>query len=488
MIGYLARNLPLLEALSPAPRRRRAPVRARIAPVIPRLSELLEGSVVAAKGPLGRPVGGLATDFRRVVPGTVFFALPQTGTAGARSIGEAVARGAAAVVVDRLPLIPPTARTTFVQAGDVAGALAGAARRHFGFPDRAMTLVGVGGGRGKTSVVHLLTHLLGGDQRVGLLGSVRYDLGARVVPASEGEIDALEAQGLFAQMRDAGCRHAVVEAGSGALGARAAEGLPWAAAVFTNSTGSTGPLDDAVETWRRLFAGDEARALPVAVVNTDDAGGARLAAELRAEGRTRVVTFGTSDAAEVRGEARSAGGALIRWPGGELEVVSPLAGREHAENLRAAVATAWATGRDPRVVLARLRSFPGVPGRLERVETGRSFPVWIDSARTAHELRRTLSTVRAETKGRLIVVLGNAVDATAEAVVSELAEEVHAGPDRRRTLAAALAAARDGDAIVAAGRGHEAYENLGDFRVPGDDRRLLHGLLASSGAAGEGSS
>lgn len=488
MIGYLARNLPLLDTFGPAPRRRRAPLRARVAPEVPRLSELLEGSVVAAKGPLGRPVGGLATDFRRVVPGTVFFALPQAGAAGARSIGEAVARGAAAVVVDRLPLIPPTARTTFVQAGDVAGALAGAARRHFGFPDRAMTLVGVGGGRGKTSVGHLLTHLLGGDQRLGLLGSVRYELGARIVPASEGEIDALEAQGLLAQMRDAGCRHAVVEAGASALGARAAEGLPWAAAVFTNSTGSSGIIAGAAEAWRRLFAGDAARALPVAVVNSDDSEGARLAAELRAEGRTRVVTFGTSDAAEIRGEARAGGATLLRWPGGELEIVSPLAGREHAENLLAAVATAWAVGRDPRVVLARLRSFPGVPGRLERVETGRSFPVWIDSARTADELRRTLSTVRAETKGRLIVVLGSVVDATAEAVVSELADEVHAGSDRRRVLAAALAAARDGDAIVAAGRGHETYENRGDFRVPGDDRRLLRGLLASSGAAGEGNS
>lgn len=486
MIGYLARNLPLLEALGPAPRRR-APVRVRVAPVIPRLADLLEGSVVAAKGPLGRPVGGLATDFRRVVPGTVFFALPQAGNAGARSIGEAVARGAAAVVVDRLPLIPPTPRTTFVQAGDVAGALAGAARRHFGFPDRAMTLVGVGGGRGKTSVGHLLVHLLGGDQRVGLLGSVRYELGARVVPASEGEIDALEAQGLLAQMRDAGCRHAVIEAGPGALGVRAAEGLPWSAAVFTNATGSTSTLVSATEAWRRLFAGDAVRALPAAVVNIDEAEGARLAAELRSAGRTRVVTFGHRLPAEVSGVARGSGATLLRWPGGELEIVSPLAGREHAENLLAAVATAWATGRDPRVVLARLRSFPGVPGRLERVETGRSFPVWIDSARTADELRRTLATVRAATACRMIVALGCAVDGAAEAVARELADEVHAGPDRRKVLAAALAAARDGDAILAAGRGHEAYENLGDFRVPGDDRRLLRGLLADLNA-GEGSS
>lgn len=486
MIGYLARNLPLLEALAPAPRRRRAPVRARVAPVVPRLADLLEGHVVATKGPLGRPVGGLATDFRRVVPGTVFFALPQAGAAGARSIGEAVARGASAIVVERLPLIPPTARTTFVQAGDVAGALAGAARRHFGFPDRAMTLVGVGGGRGKTSVAHLLNHLLGGDQRVGLLGSVRYELGVRAVPAPDAEIDALEAQGLLAQMRDAGCRHAVIEAGSGALGARAAEGLPWTAAIFTNSTGSSGRLDHAAEAWRRLFAGDAARALPVAVVNVDDSEGARLAAELRAEERTRVVTFGRGLTADVRGETRPSGAVLIRWPGGELEVSSPLAGAEHAENLLAAVAAAWSTGRDPRVVLARLRSFAGVPGRLERVETGRCPTVWIDSARTADELRRTLATVRGATTGRLLVVLGNAVDGSAEAVARELADEVHAGADRRRVLAAALAAARDGDAIVAAGRGHEAYENLGDFRVPGDDRRLLRELLAGREAPGEG--
>ncbi|MFM7750838.1 MAG: Mur ligase family protein, partial [Opitutaceae bacterium] len=234
-------------------------------------------------------------------------------------------------------------------------------------------------------------------------------------------------------------------------------------------------------------AGDAVRALPAAVVNIDEAEGARLAAELRSAGRTRVVTFGHRLPAEVSGVARESGATLLRWPGGELEIVSPLAGREHAENLLAAVATAWATGRDPRVVLARLRSFPGVLGRLERVETGRSFPVWIDSARTADELRRTLATVRAATAGRMIVALGCAVDGAAEAVARELADEVHTGPDRRKVLAAALAAARDGDAILAAGRGHEAYENLGDFRVPGDDRRLLRGLLADLNA-GEGSS
>ena len=484
MIGYLARNLPLLEALGPAPRRsRRSPVRPA-APAVPRLADLLEGSVLAAKGPLGRPVGGLATDFRRVVPGTVFFSLP--GTAGAaRAIGEAVDRGAAAVVVDRLPLLPAPARTTYVQSGDVAVALAAAARRHFGFPDRAMTLVGIGGGRGKTSVAHLLAHLLGGDQRVGLLGSAHYELGARNVPALEGGTDALETQGLLAQMRDAGCRQAVLETGARSLVARAAESLPWAAAVFTNSTGPGGPHETAADEWRRVFAADSSRALPVAVVNIDDAGGARLAADLRAGGSTRVVTFGFGEAAEVRGVRSSGIPMSVRWPGGEFAPVPEPTGREQAENLLTAVATAWALGRDPRVVLARLRSFAGAPGRLERIDAAGGFSLWIDAARSAMELRRLLVTVRGATPGCIRLALGDAADADAMDVARALADEIFTGPDRRGVLAAAVTAARPGDAVVAAGRSHEMYANRGDCRVPGEDRLLLRGLLADRGGAGE---
>lgn len=478
MIGYLAANLPLFEALGPAPRGRRRPAAPASGRELPRLAELLEGSVVAAKGPLGRPVSGLATDFRRVVPGTVYFALSRGHAGEARAIGEALGRGASAIVVDRLPLLPASGRTTFVQAGDVPAALAAAARRHFGFPDRAVTLLGVGGGRGKTSVAHLLHHLLAGDRRVGLLGSARYELGARTVPASSGEPDALELHGLLAQMRDAGCRDAVLEAGTRATGGRAAGGLPWSVAIFTNSTGPEGVDTGAVATWRRLFADDPARPLPVAVVNGDDPGGGRLAAELRAGGGTRVVTFGFGPRCDVRVEWSGAGARRLRWPEGEIEAAFPLAGREHAENLAAAAAAAWAAGRDPRVVLGRLRTFAGVPGRLERLEAGQPFTVWIDSARSSAELRRALATVRGATTGRVIVALGGDAGGAVSAAARALADEVHAGTDRRRVLAAALGAARPGDAVLAAGRGDEAYQDLGDFRVPGDDRRLLGELLA----------
>jgi UDP-N-acetylmuramoyl-L-alanyl-D-glutamate--2,6-diaminopimelate ligase len=477
VIGYLATNLPLLEALGPAAHGRRRSAAPAAGRELPRLGELLEGAVVAAKGSLDRPVAGLATDFRRVVPGTAYFSLSR-GADAARAIGEALGRGASAIVVDRLPLIPASGRTTFVQAGDVPAALAAAARRHFGFPDRAVTLLGVGGGRGKTSVAHVLHHLLAGDRRVGLLGSARYELGARTVPAPEGKPDALELHGLLAQMRDAGCRDAVLEAGTRAPRGGTIEGLPWSVAVFTNSTGPDGFDPEAVNAWRRIFAGEAARPLPVAVVNGDDEGGVRLAGELRSGGATRVVTFGFGPEVDVRVEMTRPGVVRLTWPDGTLEQAYPLPGREHAENLAAAAAAAWAAGRDLHVVLARLRAFPGVPGRLERIEAGRSLAVWIDAARTAAELRRALATVRGTTTGRVHVALSAGTDEKVLAAARMLADEVHAGADRRRVLATALAAARPGDAVLAAGRPDEMYQDIGDFRVPGDDRRLLRELLA----------
>ena len=524
MIGYLTQNHPLIQAFTPAPARRtwrEAGASQRLIKAAPKLADYFcDGEVVASKGPLDRPIAGLAIDSRRVVPGMVFFALPGRRTDGRLFIDEAVSRGAVAIVAQGMPSLPP-ARVTFVQVRDARATLAAVAQRFYRFPDREMTVVGVTGTNGKTTVCHLLQHLLGGDQRVGLIGSIHYDLGVRTVPAYRTTPESLDTYGLLAQMRDAGCRHAVLEVSSHGLDQQRVQGMQWGAAVFTNLTRDHVDYHGTEENYRavkrRFFTGGTGRVPPISVVNLDDAAGQELATRLAQEvAGTRVITYGEHAAAQVRAEqvALQAQGARFRlvWPGGALEIESPLLGRFHVSNLLAAVATAWGLGRDPLVLLARLRACPGVPGRLEPVDEGQDFRVIVDAAHSDGALRQALGVLRALTPGRLLVVFGcggnrdrsnrprltrvvqefadlaiaTAANPRSEAL-RQIFDDMRAGvsaperitwiDDRREAIRTALGLARPGDCVLIAGKGHEARQELADTVFPFNARLVARELL-----------
>lgn len=195
-----------------------------------------------------------------------------------------------------------------------------------------------------------------------------------------------------------------------------------------------------------------------------------------------------------------------------MELDAPLVGRRNLGNLLAAVATAWALGRDPQVVLARLRSFPGVPGRLEPIDAGQAFEVFVDYAHSASALRHTLADLRTRTNGRLLVVFGcggggaaaaraamtAAVQAQADFAIATADNPRHERPadifaamqagvtaparitwieDRRRAIGLALELAKPGDCVVVAGKGHESFQEFADTVVPFDDRQVVRELL-----------
>lgn len=524
MIGYLTRNHPLIQAFAPRPARRtrrESLATHRLITEAPQLADFLrEEEIIAAKGPLDRAISGLALDSRRVLPGNVFFALPGRRTDGLQFADEAIRRGAVAVVAPKLPALP-SARVTWVQVADARATLAAMAQRFFRFPDREMSVIGVTGSSGKTSVAHVLKHLLNGDQRVGLLGSIHYDLGQRTVPANLTTPESLDVYGLMAQMRDAGCRQVVVEVSSHGLVQQRVQGMQWGAAVFTNLTREHldfhGSMENYLAVKRRLFTGETGGVPPIAVINVDDAAGSTLAASLTADGvATRLVTYGEAATAQVRAEQveyHACGVRFeLRWPGGRLHVESPLIGRGHLSNLLAALATAWGLGRDPLVLLARLRTLASVPGRMERLAAGQDFDVVVDAAASARAIRQALTALRPTTPGRLIVVFGcdgnrdRAERAGLTRTVQELAdfaiatsdnprteglarifsdmsagvtapERIQWDGDRRRAIEGAFAQARPGDCVLLAGRGHEAYQELADTVVPFDDRQVAREML-----------
>jgi UDP-N-acetylmuramoyl-L-alanyl-D-glutamate--2,6-diaminopimelate ligase len=521
VIGYLTQDYPLIHAFSPRPARRARPAtlsRNRVFKMAPKLSDYFSaGEITAVKGGLDRPISGLVMDSRRVVPGSLFFALPGRRTDGTSFIDEAVSRGAVAVVTQKLPAHAQP-RVTFIEVPDARAALARVAQRYYRFPDRDLAVVGVTGTNGKTTVTHLLKHFLNGDQRVGLIGTINYDLGARTVPSFRTTPESLDIYGMMAQMRDAGCRHAVMEVSSHGLDQQRVLGLQFAAAVFTNLTRDHLDYHQTLDAYfavkTRLFTGGTGAAPKIAVVNLDDPYGERLAAQIPAG--VKAVTFGESPRALVRAEHvtlnfKNTTFRLV-WPGGTLDVDSPLIGRYNVSNLLAAVATAWGLGRDPAVFLARLRAFPGVAGRMERIEEGQPFNVLVDYAHTDDALRNALGMLRAITPGRLLVVFGcggnrdrtkrplmvRAVQefadfafATADNPRSEPLAQIFADmragvtapgkiswtEDRRRAISLALDAARAGDCLLIAGKGHESYQEFADTVIPFDDRQVVRELI-----------
>jgi UDP-N-acetylmuramoyl-L-alanyl-D-glutamate--2,6-diaminopimelate ligase len=522
VIGYLVHDHPLIHAFQPTRRtRREAQAASRIFKMAPKLSDYFQdGETLGVKGALDRPISGLAIDSRRVVPGTLFFALPGQRADGASYIDEAVSRGAVAVVTSRMPAFPP-AKVTFIQVADPRAMLARVAQRFYRFPDRDMTVAGVTGTNGKTTVTHLLKHFLNGDQRVGLIGTTHYDLGARTVPSFRTTPESLDIFGMMAQMRDHGCRHAVMEVSSHGLDQRRVDGLRFGVAVFTNLTRDHLDYHETLERYfdvkMRLFTGGIGPVPPVSVVNLDDAYGTQLAARLTADvPATRVVTFGEHPTAQVRAEnvALHFKNSTFRlvWPGGTLDVDSPLIGRYNVSNLLAAIAAAWGLGRDPVVFLARLRAFKGVPGRMERIEEGQAFNVLVDYAHTDDALRNALGMLRRITPGRLLVVFGcggnrdrtkrplmtRAVQefadfavATADnprtEAITQIFEEMRGGvtapekiswiEDRRRAISLALDLAKPGDCVLIAGKGHECYQEFADTVFPFDDRQVVRELI-----------
>jgi UDP-N-acetylmuramoyl-L-alanyl-D-glutamate--2,6-diaminopimelate ligase len=521
VIAYLTQDRALIHAFRPQPRGLAPAARAvnrRIFNMAPKLQDYFtDDDIIAVKGGLDRPISGLTMDSRRVVPGNLFFALPGLRTDGATFIDEAVNRGAVAIVSQR-PVVLPYGKVTFIQVPDARVTLARVAQRFYRFPDRDMEVIGVTGTNGKTTVTHLIKHFLNGQQRVGLIGTVNYDLGLRTVPSYKTTPESLDLYGMLAQMRDAGCRNAVMEVSSHGIDQKRVLGMHFGAVVFTNLTRDHldyhKSFDAYFEVKSRLFLGGTGSAPRVAVVNLDDPYGRELAARIPAG--SRRITFGEHPEADVRAEAlaldfRRTSFRLV-WPGGTANVESPLIGRYNVSNLLAALATCHAIGRDLAVLLPKLHLFKSVAGRMERIEEGQPFNVLVDYAHTDDALRNALGMLRAVTPGRLLVVYGcggnrdrtkrplmtRAVQeradfawATADnprgeplaRIFSDMRDGVIAPgkisfvDDRRHAISLALDSAQPGDCLLIAGKGHESYQEFADTIIPFDDRQVVRELI-----------
>jgi len=330
-----------------------------------------------------------------------------------------------------------------------------------------------------------------------------------------------------------------MEVSSHALAQNRTDGVHFAVAVFTNLTQDHldfhRGMEDYFQAKRRLFSPAGVQRLPgIAVINVDDPYGVRLATDLREAGEPPLRTFSPSGAEEADYRALEssfdASGSQFRcvWPGGEVEVRTPLAGHFNVENALAAIAACHGLGVSVESAASSLADAGRAPGRFEPVEAGQPFAVLVDYAHTPDSLENVLSAARLLTEGRLVCVFGcggdrdrdkrpkmgeiaarladrcvvtsdNPRSEEPEAIIADILagiphrlprangngrDDVAVEPDRRRAIALALAEARPGDTVVIAGKGHEQGQELADGRkIPFDDRTVAAELLAEGARA-----
>jgi UDP-N-acetylmuramoyl-L-alanyl-D-glutamate--2,6-diaminopimelate ligase len=461
-------------------------------------------------GKLDRPVESIAYDSRRVQKNGLFVAMRGENRDGHEFIGQAIEKGASVIVAEREE---KHSRATCLVVENARNALADLSATFYGLPAQRLKLAAVTGTNGKTTITFLIKHICEkAGLRCGLIGTVRYEIGERVLPASRTTPESLDLQELLAQIVNAGCRAAAMEVSSHALAQDRTRGLEWNVAVFTNLTQDHldfhGTMESYFESKLKLFTQlgqQQKKRKPVAVVNIDDRYGEQLLQRIGK--KVAVITYGMGVRADFRASNYRVefGGTSYQLDarGKSFLVRVPLIGRFNVLNSVAALAAANALGVDLREAILSLGKSSQVPGRLELVRAKRQFQVFVDYAHTPDALRNVLKTLRELGPNRLIVVFGCGGDRDRKKrpLMGEIADrhadyailtsdnprkedpnsiitEIEKGfrsthyeklVDRAEAIGRAIALVQPRDIVLIAGKGHENYQEFADHTVPFDD-------------------
>jgi UDP-N-acetylmuramoyl-L-alanyl-D-glutamate--2,6-diaminopimelate ligase len=478
-------------------------------------------------GPPFEAVQGVSHDSRDVKPGDLFACLVGEKFDGHQYAGDAIARGAAALLAqsdhaDSLPagvpaiLVPNTRR-----------ALPDAASAVYDDPSRSLKMVGVTGTNGKTTSTNLIASILNhAGITAGTIGTLGAELKGEDLPSEHTTPEADQLQALLAEMRRRGAQAVVMEVSSHALAQYRTDGTWYDAAVFTNLTQDHLDYHKTMDAYfaakLRLFTDyPAAGGKPFAAsINIDDEYGRRLALVSRG----RVLTYAVNSAADIRAtDVRlDAGRSAFRveTPEGGFDAELHIGGAFQVYNALGAIGAALGLGISLDEIARGLAALSAVPGRFESVPTGRGFHVIVDYAHTPDGLDNLLTSARRLNPRRIITVFGcggnrdskkrpimgrivakgadvaivtsdNPRNEDPQAIIDDIlpgmggaSARVLVEPDRRTAIAAAIGEARDGDIVLIAGKGHEDYQIIGDEKFPFDDRQVAREVLERLGANG----
>jgi UDP-N-acetylmuramoyl-L-alanyl-D-glutamate--2,6-diaminopimelate ligase len=450
-----------------------------------------------------REIGHITFDSREVREKTLFFALPGDTHDGHEYIPEAVSRGAVACVVERRV---DDGSVPLLEVRDSRESLARVAAHFFGFPSQELSMVGITGTNGKTTTAFLIRHVLEfAGRRAGLIGTLGSIIGERMMELPNTTPESLVLQRILRSMVEARLEVCVMEVSSHGIKLGRIRYIDFDFGILTNISRDHldfhSSFDEYVETKLQFFT--ELKKGAVAFINQDARESMRFIEGITSQCRI----YGMNGAPDFRGKVLKIGdeGMELRvaYAGGDQRIVSSLRGRFNAYNIVAAFACLLSLGVGVEEICEGIRSFPGVPGRAQRIETGLGFACVIDYAHTPDALFNIFSAERELTEGKLICVFGaggdrdrgkrpemgrvaaelcdvviltsdNPRSEPPEAIIRDIqtgmdSKEVIVEEDRRKAIETSLAMASQGDTVVIAGKGHEKYQDIKGEKAPFSD-------------------
>lgn len=512
------------------------------------LWQLLQGVTIAGQEPgeTGE-VASVCYAADRCEPGSLFVAVPGLVHDGHDFIREAVERGARFIVHQKDICLPQGVVT--IKVPDSRRALGEIAKNYFGDPSSGLTLVGITGTSGKTTVSYLLESILkAAGFCTGVLGTVNYRYNDKIIPAPNTTPESYDLQKILSDMAGSGVTHVIAEVSSHALDLKRVDDCDFDLGIFTNLSPEHldyhRDMEDYFRAKKRFFTeiltrGEKA-ALPKMVINADDSWGQRLLREVQAP----VLSYGIERNAGVSVEDKEITLEGIRagiiLGGKKIPVVSGLIGQFNLSNILAAAAAASLLGIDTPVIARGIRNLSGVPGRLQRIDSSAGIHVFVDYAHKPDALKQVLTTLDQLKQKRLLTVFGcgGNRDRAKRPLMGETATrysdltiitsdnprleeplaiigEIAAGIDRQKikevppdhlqftkgvpvytvmadrksAITAAIGLAQTGDIVLIAGKGHEDYQILGTKKISFDDRVVaMEALKSRDSGLSEGTS
>jgi len=489
--------------------------------------QLLQGAEVLSESG-DPPVTGVEYDSRRVRPGNVFVAMRGESSDGNQYIDQAIAAGAVAVVTDsdaqqRRPGV------AWAQVPHGRRALARVSANFYKRPAERLAITGITGTNGKSTTSFLVEAMLtAAHRKSALIGTIEYHVAGKVLPAPHTTPESLELNRMLADALGQGATEAVMEVSSHALAQQRVFAIPFAVAIFTNLTRDHldyhNTMDEYFGAKRILFEGCGTEPPHTAVLNADDEYGQQLAKISRKRSSETFLYGLTRGEFQPRNLEIAPHGTRfdLVTPRETIPLFSPLIGKVNVYNILAAAAAAYARNCPADAIAQGVQSLTRVPGRFERVDCGQPFTVVVDYAHTDDALRNLTNLARefvdqAKAKGRVITVFGCGGDRdrakrplmgeaagrgsdfavlTSDNPRSEeplaIINDAMVGlqrsgvqykvePDRRKAIALAIGAARPGDIVLIAGKGHEKVQVTREGSLPFDDVEVARQILAEAG-------
>ncbi|NVL89709.1 MAG: UDP-N-acetylmuramoyl-L-alanyl-D-glutamate--2,6-diaminopimelate ligase [Desulfobacterales bacterium] len=467
-------------------------------------------------------------DSRTVTTGGLFVAIHGQHCDGNDYIEDAVEKGAVAVLTEKVWSGPSS--VSVVQVEDARLALAALSSTFYRDPSRELCIIGITGTNGKTTTAYFLESILNAaGLKVGVIGTINYRFGGKSFTSPVTTPESLDLMQLLRNMSDSGTTHVVLEVSSHGLDLQRVAFCEFDVGVFTNL--SRDHLDyhrDMESYWQckrglcveRLGVGSK-QGRATAVINWDDPKGKDLSNEVAVP----CLRVGLSDECEIQARdiklAIDGTSGRVKTPEGDFDFTSSLVGNHNVYNILSATGVAIALGIPVEKIQKGVNDLQGIPGRLERVDSEKDFSIFVDYAHTPDALENVLTLLREVTSSRVITIFGcggdrdrdkrpmmgavagrlsDLVVLTSDNPRTEAPKEILAGivegtavvqshryephelakgfetkgyvvePDRRRAIALGLGAARSGDSVLIAGKGHETHQIIGEASIPFDDR------------------